>query len=268
MSDDVMTTADPALESATGEHPVDEARTADRAETVVAVLDRPEAQAVPEAASFAGPLSPMARWVADASDIYRMAVKLAATSFVPDAYRNKPYEVTAAMLTGLELGMQPMASIRAIVPIQGTPTLKAESMRALLQAAGHRIQVVEASPKRVVVHGWRQGEFDVPPHVSVWTIERAAQLRLTGKSNWQNMPQNMLVARGTSECCRLTAADALGGIHYSTEEMEDVAFAEKPKRKSRAKASAPTVPRLALAPPGAGVTGPGEPDPGTPPDPE
>ncbi|WP_205327022.1 hypothetical protein [Glycomyces sp. YM15] len=248
MSDELATTVELVPEPVPVEHPTDESNPDESnvAAAAVAVLERPAALANPAVPAAA--VSPMAQWVSDASEIYRMSVKLAATSFVPAQYREMPYEVTAAILTGLELGMRPMAAIRAIVPIQGTPTLKAESMRALLQAAGHRIHLVEATPKRAVVHGWRKGQFDLDPEVSVWTFERAAQLRLTGKSNWQNMPQNMLVARATSECCRLTAADALGGIHYSTEEMLDVEPDEQPKRARKSRKAPAAVPEPALTP--------------------
>jgi hypothetical protein len=54
-----------------------------------------------------------------------------------------------------------------------------------------------------------------------WTIQRAQKLKLTGKTQWQTQPQAMLVARATGEICRLVASDALLGIAYNTEEIQD-----------------------------------------------
>ena len=39
--------------------------------------------------------------------------------------------------------------------------------------------------------------------------------------NWKKQPGAMLVARATSEACRLVAADAILGIGYSSEEIAD-----------------------------------------------
>ena len=65
----------------------------------------------------------------------------------------------------------------------------------------------------------RSGEAEV--HESRWTIARAEKLGLLTKQQWQKQPQAMLVARATSEVCRLVAADVILGIGYSAEEMLD-----------------------------------------------
>lgn len=180
----------------------------------------------------AGDLSELAQWAADARQVAAVAVSLAKTSFVPQQYRDKPAEVTAAVLAGHEVGMQPIAALRSINVIQGTPSMSAVAMRGLVQSRGHQVRVVEASGERAVVHGRRDGEDEV--HESVWTIERAAQLGLTGKSNWKAQPQAMLVARATAECCRLVAADVLLGIPYATEELVDL---DEPEKKPKARKS-------------------------------
>lgn len=162
-------------------------------------------------------LSALALWAKDAAQAHQIAASLAQTSFVPTSMRGKPHDVTAAILAGQELGLMPMASLRSMDIIQGIPALRANAMRGLVQSHGHAIQVVSSSPTRCVVRGRRRGETDWQQ--VEWTIERAKQMLLAEKSEWKKQPQTMLVARATSELCRLIAADALFAMPYAAEEL-------------------------------------------------
>ncbi len=159
-------------------------------------------------------------WAAQAQAVSLIAADICSTSFAPAAYRGKPAEATAAILAGAELGLDPMASLRAFDSIQGVPAPKALTLRAVVQAAGHTVRVVESSPQRCIVEGRRKG--DTEWQRVEWTIERA-QLMPQYKSNpnWKTSPAQMLVARATSELCRWIAADALMGMPYSAEEISD-----------------------------------------------
>lgn len=161
----------------------------------------------------------LSSWAAAASATHQMAQTLVQTSFVPQAFRGKPMEATAAILAGAEIGLNPMASLRSFDVIQGTAAPRANTLRAVVQGAGHQIRLVESSDTRAIVEGCRRGEGTWQR--SVWTIDRAKRLNLTSKENWKNQPQAMLVARATSECCRLIASDAILGIPYSSEELVD-----------------------------------------------
>jgi hypothetical protein len=161
----------------------------------------------------------LTQWAAAASATHKMAQTLVETSFVPQAFRGKPVEATAAMLAGAEVGLNPMASLRAFDVIQGTAAPRALTLRAIVQSMGHEIRVVESTPERATVEGRRKGEETW--QLSDWTMARAKQLKLTGKENWQNQPQAMLLARATAECARLIAADAILGIPYAAEELRD-----------------------------------------------
>lgn len=180
------------------------------------------AVATPDRQQDYSELSDMGKWAHDAHQVSIMAARLVQTEFVPAAYRDKPAEATAAILYGLEVGLQPMAALQSIVPIQGTPTMYAKAIRGLVQSKGHTIRKVEADDTHAVFIGWRRGETEADAQQVVWTIERAEKLGLTNKPNWKNQPQAMLVARATSEIARLIASDALMGIGYSIEEMQDV----------------------------------------------
>lgn len=165
------------------------------------------------------PTTDLSSWAADAHEIAKVAVNLAKTAFVPSSYNRDPAQITAAILTGIEVGLKPMAALRAIDIIQGTPALKAVAMRALAQSAGHEIWVEEATETRAIVCGRRKGSDHVER--SVWTIDRATKLGLAGKDNWRKQPGAMLIARATSELVRLIAADVVLGVPYSSEELAD-----------------------------------------------
>jgi hypothetical protein len=129
--------------------------------------------------------------------------------------------VSAALLAGQELGFGPMASLRSIDIIKGTPALRAIALRALVQKHGHDIWVVESTAYRAIVRARRvNGEVQQ----SVWTLDRAKQLGLyPGKdgSQWRRQPQSMLVARATAEVARWVAADSILGLPYIAEELAD-----------------------------------------------
>lgn len=168
----------------------------------------------------------LAVWVEQAREVANIADMLCRTSFVPKAFQGKPAECAAAILAGQEMDMSPMASLRAIDVIEGKPGLTALGLRALVQSKGHEIWVHESTATRAIVKGRRKGSDKI--ETSTWTIDRAKQLGLTGKKNWKEQPTNMLLARGTAECARLIAADALLGMPYSTEELADGADAPAP----------------------------------------
>jgi hypothetical protein len=170
------------------------------------------------------------RWALEAHQAHQIATKLAHTSFVPASLRGKPGDITAAILAGQELGLQPMSALRSMDVIQGTPALRAHAMRGLVQSHGHHIELVEASETRCVMRGRRQGGGW---QEVVWTIERAERLGLTGKDQWKKQPQTMLVARATGELCRLVASDVLYAMPYATEELDSDAPAPPPAATAR-----------------------------------
>lgn len=154
--------------------------------------------------------------VAEARHAHTLAVSFVKTSYGKGL---SDLEASARILAGQELGLAPIASLRAFDTIQGEPTLKANTMRALALRAGHEIELVESGPRKVVMRGRRKGAETW--QVVEWTIERAQQMGLTGKDNWKKQPQAMLEARATANICRLIAADVLLAAPFAAEEAED-----------------------------------------------
>lgn len=178
----------------------------------VAVPNQPSQQAAA--------VAQLAEWARGAQAAHQVAVNLVNTSFCPKHYQGKPNEATAAILAGLEVGLSPMASLQAFHSIQGTAAPKAITLRAIVQSKGHTLDVVESSSTRAVVVGRRNGTGT--PQTSTWTIERATTAGYPTKNpNWKSQPEFMLIARATAEAARMVASDAILGIPYSVEELED-----------------------------------------------
>ncbi len=178
----------------------------------------------------AGSTHELVRWAEGARAANQIAKSLAPTPFVPESFGGSEALVTAAILVGQEVGLQPMAALRSMDIVKGTPALRAIAMRALVQSHGHQVWSVEKSETRVVMRGQRKGSDHTEE--SVWTIDRAKKLGVGGGINYRTQPMTMLIARATSEICRLVAADVLLGIPYSVEELNDgIDLVDEPEEK-------------------------------------
>jgi len=164
-------------------------------------------------------MASLAEWAGEVRAAAQIAEGLCRTSFVPKHFFDKPAETAAAILTGYELGLSPMAAVRSIFIISGTPGMYAKSMVAVVQSRGHEVWIPEQSDERVVVRGRRKGSQHV--FETVWDRTRVVKAKLTGNAKYQENPQQMMVARGQAEICRQVAADALHGIPYAVEELDD-----------------------------------------------
>jgi hypothetical protein len=155
-------------------------------------------------------------WMAVAADVIKIANLINDTDFVPAEYRGNGPAVAAAMLTGRELGIGPMMSLRHVQIVKGVPTLSAEYKRARVLAAGHDFEVQEITTQRCRVRGRRAG-------TSRWletafTMEDAKTAGLLAPSRsgkpgaWQTRPRRMLFARAGSELCDFLFADVTNGL--------------------------------------------------------
>lgn len=161
----------------------------------------------------------LVRWAHAARQAKGIAESLANTSFVPRSLQGNVGNIIGAILAGYEMGLQPMAALRSIDIIQGTPALRAHAMRGLVQSKGHQVQLMESGEVTCVMRGRRKGDKEWQE--VVWTIERAQKLGLLSKDQWKKQPQAMLVARATGEICRLIASDVLHAMPYAREELEN-----------------------------------------------
>lgn len=148
---------------------------------------------------------------------WKTAQRVCGTEFVPQSYRGRPEAVFAAILYGRELGMGPMQALQSLNVIKGKPSLSPEAMRARVFAAGHRIETSEYGDDRVVLAGTRA---DGATATVCWTLDDARRAGLGGGDNWKRYPRAMLLARATSELCRLLFPDVISGASYTPEELQ------------------------------------------------
>jgi hypothetical protein len=166
----------------------------------------------------------VARPLTPAEVSWKTAQRIANTPFVPTAFRGKPESVFAAVLYGEELGLGPMQSLNSIHVIEGKPSMSPELMRGLVARAGHRIDVKESSGDKVTLWGKRA---DTGSEATVsWSMKDAQLAGLAGRGAWKTYPRAMLLARATSELCRMLFADVVAGLSYTPEEAASIAGSE------------------------------------------
>jgi len=162
------------------------------------------------------------QWVLVVRDISRLASQISDTEFVPQGMRGNPAAVTAAILTGREMGLAPMTALQHIHVIKGKPGKSAEIMRALVLSAGHEIREIESTDTRVILEGRRRGEEQ-------WTrVQFTADQAKRAKIDLGGYPEDKLYARATSRLCRRKFADVVGGIAATIDELEDTPDDETP----------------------------------------
>lgn len=169
---------------------------------------------MPERGDFAGlGDTSLARWIGVLAPAAQLADRIADTSFVPEAMRGDAAMVTAAIMYGDELGVGPMQALSSISVIKGKPSPSSELMRALVFRAGHSLRVIKSDGSTCRVAGQRSTERE--PTVIEWTIDmaRAAGL-LDSNPTWRRYPRAMLLARATSELCRVMFPDVVKGLSH------------------------------------------------------
>lgn len=180
----------------------------------------PAVAAPTETTPFTVKKQSLAEWAQDAEVAFQLATQLAKTSFVPSTMRGKVHDITACLLAGNELGLPPMAAMKAMDVIHGTPGLRAHAMRGLVQSHGHEVEVMASTDTACQVRGRRAGTETW--QTSTWTIARAQLAGYVAKNGmYKTNPTDMLSARATGEVCRWIASDVLHGVPYTPEELRD-----------------------------------------------
>lgn len=156
-------------------------------------------------------------WAEAASAANQLARALSQTAFVPKEMTNVG-NATAAILMGDELGLSPLAALRSIYVVHGTPALYARAMVALALSQGHEVWTEESTDQKVVVCGRRRGTDHVER--SEWTTSRATKAKYTSNAKYATNPQEMLYSKAAAEIARKIAPDVLAGMPYSVEDIE------------------------------------------------
>lgn len=157
-------------------------------------------------------------WAQAASAANRLAKALSRTSFVPKDFQGNEYDATAAIIMGDELGLSPLAALRSIYVVHGSPAMYARTMVALAQSHGHQVWTEKSTDAEVVVCGQRRGTERIER--AVWTMARATKAGYSKNAKYSSTPQEMLYAKAAAEVARKIAADVLAGVPFSVEDLE------------------------------------------------
>lgn len=152
-------------------------------------------------------------------EAFYLAQKLVASGLLGKSIQ-KPESALAVVLTGRELGLTAMQSLRSIHIIEGKPTLSADLMVALVKRspACRYFKLVESTSKVAKYETYREGEGVT---AMSFTIEQAQAAGVTGKDNWKKWPDAMLRARCIAALARAVYPDMLAGV-YETDEIQPV----------------------------------------------
>jgi hypothetical protein len=188
---------------------------------------------VSELVSFTGndAAAKLVQWAEAASAAEALAAQLCRTAFVPETFQlvagdsdaarennqKRIGNATAALLLGAELGLDPIASLRALYVIRGQVAIYARMKLALLLSRGHRVWTEEESDERITVAGFRKGDEEHVQRVT-WDVERAKRAGFTRNELYRTNPRAMLFARASSELASRLAPDVLAGIPEETAE--------------------------------------------------
>ena len=171
-------------------------------------------------------------------DIERVARHAAESGLTQ--HRRLPAAVTV-LLTGRELGLQPMAALRSIHEVNGRPVLSADAMVAIVRRSGlcASWRIVESTTERATIATLRRGEEE--PQTCTWTLEDARRAGCTGPS-WAKFPRQMLRHRAETELARAVYPDVILGL-YTPDELGGEALEEETASSApsaRAPAPAPS----------------------------
>lgn len=167
------------------------------------------------------------------------------TGFLPPSIKT-PEQVIAIALTGRELGIGMMESVRGINVIQGKPSVSPQLMLALSRRTGEMEKFAVHAPGKpgtppdatgAECHVKRRGE---PEHVTIFGPKEAKDLGLDGKDNYKKQGPVMYQWRAVAANLRVTFPDAISGL-YTPEEMgADVAINDEGEMQVKNPAPAPT----------------------------
>lgn len=154
---------------------------------------------------------------------------LAAATLLPDAYRQHPENIFAAVEYGRALGLEAMEALQRINVIKGRPSLSSDTMAMLVRRAGHKLRIQQHDDGSVTASIIRADDPDFEFKVT-WNEERARRAGLWGQRGpWTQYPEQMLRNRAVSEVCRQAASDALAGLIYTPEEVESIGTTHAPQ---------------------------------------
>lgn len=164
-------------------------------------------------------------------EVYRLATAVCAAGMAPKGI-DTPEKATIAILTGLELGMTPMAAMQRIAIVGNRPCVWGDAVIALVKKSGldeYIKETLEGEGDSMVARCVTRRRGDPDEKEGVFSVADAKKAELWGKDIWRKYPKRMLQMRARAFCLRDTYADVLGGL-YVAEELDDMDDAPRAPR--------------------------------------
>ena len=141
---------------------------------------------------------------------------------IPEAYRNKPANILVAVGFGAAMGLSYADSLYRINVIKGKPTMSAELIASQVRKAGHKLRIYKdethESVKAVIIRK-DDPEFEFSAiRDKAW----ATKMGLANRENYQRQPMTMLTWRAITAVAREACPEALYGVAYSPDELDDM----------------------------------------------
>lgn len=149
--------------------------------------------------------------------------------------------IFSIMLYARELGLPPMQCIMGgMHNIQGKIELSARLMNSMIRKAGHKIEIIETTPKKCVLKGTRKDTGEVCSVSFSLEDAKNAGIYKSGGA-WDKWGEDMCFARCLSRLARRLWADVIGTA-YVEGEIAD----EKLEEQAKAIETAPKVQESAI----------------------
>lgn len=130
-----------------------------------------------------------------------------------------PQACMVKMLYGREMGLPPMTSLYEIDLIEGTGSLPARIMIALVRRRGlGEITPIENTHEKATIKV-TSARFPDKEWEFTFSLEDAKRAELLGRKVWIKYPKDMLHNRVVSQACRIVFPEIFTGIAYTSEEL-------------------------------------------------
>lgn len=165
-----------------------------------------------------------------------IAKRMLSTGFLPSHIKNEN-QALMIMLTGREMGIPPMLSLRSLFVIDQRVGMSAQLMVSQVKKTGLGKFEIKSDDDLAEVKATRLDTGD--SFTSKWSKADAKRAGLLYKNNWQKYPKQMLINRALAETCRFLFPDLLANI-YTEEEINEAPKQEEKIKKDISSESGPT----------------------------
>lgn len=164
--------------------------------------------------------APLAFEPRNIDEAYRLAKALVVSGFLPTSVAT-PEAAMAILIAGRDFGLSAMQSFRGLHVIEGSISMSADLMVALVLKSGlaEYFTNIEGDSTIATYETKRKG---LDAQQLSFTITEAAAANLTSKNVWKKYPQAMLRARAKSALARDVYPEIFFGV-YDPDEIDDMA---------------------------------------------